>query len=431
MLDRRAGGRVLRIVTWLGVLLAVFFMTRPASAYTWMIRHKYSGCTPCHADPTGAGLLTQYGRGIGEAALRTRYGVKPPDDEAVAGRFLWGVPTPDWLLLGGSLRSAVQLNRPPATDALGNPMGSGWDKPKFLGMQYDLKAQITLSRFRAYGSLGYMNEGAKPALITHHMSADGTIPQNNLVSREHWVGVDLDEDRTMLLRAGRINIPFGIRFDEHEMLTRSTAITRTNINESQQHGISFMYNGQKVRTEFMALLGNYQLNPDSVRERGYAGFLEYQAAEWATVGVSSMVTYARYDYLSGAPKTIRQAHGAFTRMAPAEPVVILVEADAVMNTSDAYGPQTKGTTGGFVSTAQVDYEPTQGLHLIGTGEVYIQNGVVLDPKKAGVTVQSYQGWLSALWFFAPHADIRFDFVAYSVMSSSVGFYLLPQLHVYL
>jgi hypothetical protein len=423
MLDRRAQGRVLRFVTWFGVLAAVFFMTRPASAYTWMIRHKYSGCTPCHADPTGAGLLTQYGRGIGEAALRTRYGVKPPDDEAVAGRFLWGVPTPDWLLLGGSLRSAYQLNRLPSQDALGNTNPTTWDK-RFLGMQYDLKAQITVSRFRAYGSLGYLHESAPTTQITHRAN-------DNLVSREHWVGVDLDEDRTMLLRAGRINIPFGIRFDEHEMLTRATWTTRTNFNDAQQHGISFMYNGQKVRGEIMALLGNYQLNPDSVRERGYAGFLELSLNEWATLGASSMVTYARYDYLSGAPKNIRQAHGLFTRMTPAEPVVLLVEADAVMNTSDAFGSQTKGTTGGFVATAQVDVEPTQGLHLIGTGEAFIQNGVVLSPTSPGVTVQTYQGWLSALWFFAPHADIRFDFVAYSRQSSSVGYYLLPQLHVYL
>lgn len=429
MFDRRARGRALRFVTWFGVLAAVFFMTRPASAYTWMIRHKYSGCTPCHADPSGAGLLTQYGRGIGEAALRTRYGVKAPDDEAVVGRFLWGVPTPDWLLLGGSLRSAYQLNRTPSTSALGAPSGGGWVN-KFIGMEYDLKAQITLKRFRAYGGIGYMNEGALPTLITHHTGADGT-PQNNLVSREHWVGVDLDEDRTMLLRAGRIPIPFGIRNDEHELLTRSRFTTRTNINDSQQHGVAFMYNGQKVRAEIMALLGNYQLNPDTLRERGYAGYLEYSLNDWATIGASSMLTYARYDYLSGGPKTIRQVHGAFTRMAPAEPVVVLVEADAMLSTSDAYGIQTKGTTGGFIATAQVDYEPTQGLHLIGTGEMMIQNGVVLSPTAQGVTVQSYAGWLSALWFFAPHADIRFDFVAYSQMSSSVGFYLLPQLHVYL
>ena len=39
--------------------------------------------------------------------------------------------------------------------------------------------------------------------------------------------------------------------------------------------------------EVMALLGNYQLNPDQYRERGYAGFVEFKAAEWAGVGVSS------------------------------------------------------------------------------------------------------------------------------------------------
>jgi hypothetical protein len=300
----------------------------------------------------------------------------------------------------------------------------------FLGMEYDLKAQVTLSRFRAYGSLGYMNKNAQPTLLTHITNSAGGL-ENNVVSREHWVGVDLNEDKTMLLRAGRIDIPFGIRNDEHEMLTRATRTTRTNLNESQQHGVAFSYNGQTVRTEIMALLGNYQLNPDALRERGYAGFLEYSINEWANVGVSSKVTYARYDYLSKLPNTIRQVHGVFTRIVPKEAVVLLVEADAMFNTSGKGGIQGAGTSGGIVSTAQVDVEPTQGVHFSVTGELLIENGVVLAQNVPGVTVQSYQAWLSALWFFAPHADLRFDFVAYTLQSSSIGYYVLPQLHVYL
>ena len=53
-----------------------------------------------------------------------------------------------------------------------------------------------------FGSLGYQHDpgSAATAQITSRTSGD------NLVSREHWVGVDLDEDKTMLLRAGRIAI---------------------------------------------------------------------------------------------------------------------------------------------------------------------------------------------------------------------------------
>jgi hypothetical protein len=419
MLDRRTRSRALRLLSWVGVLAALLFMARPASAYPWMIRHKYNGCTPCHTDPSGAGLLTEYGRSIGDSALRTRYGVPNPDEPPVYSRFLFGVPTPDWLLLGGSVRNAVQL-----TEALGS--SSAGFNTRFLQMEASLKAQVTLKRFRAYGSLGFQHDpSAQTAQLTSR--AD-----NNLVSREHWVGVDLDEDRTMLLRAGRIAIPFGIRSENHELLTRSTRVTRTNINESQQHGVAFSYNGQSVRGEVMALLGNYQLNPDAFRERGYAGFLEWAANEKAALGLSSMVTYAKQDYLNSTPDTIRQVHGLFGRLVPSEPVVIMAEFDALITKTGAVPNfQTAGTSGGFVTTVQADIEPTQGLHLIATGEAMVQSGVVTAPNAPGVTAKTFAGWASVLWFFAPHADLRFDFVAYSLMDGPVNIYLLPQLHLFL
>jgi hypothetical protein len=44
---------------------------------------------------------------------------------------------------------------------------------------------------------------------------------------------------------------------------------------------------------------------------------------------------------------------------------------------------------------------------------------------------SYTGGVAVLWFFMPHADVRFDFVASSQSGGSVSYYLLPQLHVFL
>ena len=300
MLDRRAWGRAARLLSWIGVFAAVLCTSRAASAYPWMIRHQYQGCVPCHADPSGAGLLTEYGRAMGENILRTRYGVPPPDEPSKVARFLWGVPTPDWLLLGGSVRNGVQLTKSSA-----NP----WDKPRLLQMEADLKAQLTFSRFRAYGSLGYMHEGAQLTQLTHSKTGFDT-----LVSREHWIGVDLGEDKQFLLRAGRIDLPFGIRNDEHDLLVRSTATTRTNLNESQQHGVAFNYNGAVVRGEIMALLGNYQLNPDVFRERGYAGYLEVLVAQSMAVGASSLVL--RQAGLPGQPHARHDPSGSRRLRAP-------------------------------------------------------------------------------------------------------------------
>jgi hypothetical protein len=139
-----------------------------------------------------------------------------------------------------------------------------------------------------------------------------------------------------------------------------------------------------------------------------------------------MVTYALTDYLFGTQHTIRQAHGVFTRLAPVEPLVILAEADAYITTSDTTSGGMGGTSPSFVSALQADVEPTQGLHIVVTGETMVQGN-----SPMGGTAASYGAWTGLLWFFAPHADARFDFVASSIGGGPVTIYLLPQLHLYL
>jgi len=421
MLVRRARRCTARILSWTVFVIALVIGSREAAAYPWMIRHTYQGCVPCHADPSGAGLLTEYGRAMGENVLRTRYGSPPPDELPGYARPFFGLPTPDWLLVGASLRGGIQAQKAlgTASAAPGAPPAS-WNSTLLL-MEADLKAQVTVSRFRAYGSLGYLHNGGQTTQITDR-------ELDNLVSREHWIGVDLGDDKQFLLRAGRIDLPFGIRFDEHDLLVRSTQTTRTNINESQQDGVAFSYSGEIVRGEIMAILGNYQINPDIVRERGYSGFVEFKLGERTAFGLSSLVTYAGEDYLTHNPHTIRQVHGLFTRVVPKwEPLVILAEVDALVTTSDAPGNGTSTTSPGMVGALQLDLEPTQGVHAVVTGETLVQNN---DPMGGPGLTKIYGGWFGALWFFAPHADVRFDCVVES-MSGAASIYLLPQLHIYL
>jgi hypothetical protein len=416
MLARHAWGRASRLLSLIGVVVAILW-SRPVHAYPWMIRHEYQGCVPCHADPSGAGLLTEYGRAMGENVMRSRYGSKPPDEPPKYARFVFGVPTPDWLLLGGSVRGGLQVQKATGAPLVCQHFGTD-SGCKLLQMEADLKAQITVSRFRAYGSLGYMHEGAALTQIT-------TRPNDNLVSREHWIGVDLGEDKQFLLRAGRIDMPFGVRNDEHDLLVRSTQTTRTNINESQQYGVAFYASGQIARGEVMAVLGNYQLNPDAYRERGYAGYVEFSLGQKVAAGVSSLITYAAQDYQTQAAHAIRQVHGLFTRASPHEVVVVLAEADALVSTADGMG-----TIPGAVAMAQLDLEPTQGLHLVATGEAMVQTNLPTMIAPSGKAA-SYDGGAAVLWFFAPHCDARFDFVASSVQNGAVSFYVLPQLHLYL
>src|SRR5262249_43142079 len=81
-----------------------------ARAYPWMIRHGYTGCTPCHADPSGSGPLTEYGRAQGELLLRTRYGNTSEEAGRVAG-FMWGeMKPPEELRLTGDFREAYLIS---------------------------------------------------------------------------------------------------------------------------------------------------------------------------------------------------------------------------------------------------------------------------------------------------------------------------------
>jgi hypothetical protein len=371
-----------------------------------MIRHQYAGCTPCHSDPSGGGLLTEYGRAQGDLLLRTHYGSPPSaDDEGEASPsagFLFGaVKPPEGLLLGGSVRNLL---------VRGYVEGQG-SVTRFVQMQADLRAELALGRFRASGSLGFAHEGALAASITQR--AD-----NNLVSREHWLGVDLGADKQFLLRAGRLNLPFGLRSVEHTLWVRST--TRTDLNDTQQVGVALSYSGSTFRGELMGIAGNFLLNPDEYRERGYSGFLEASLGPRTSVGLSSLATYAARDVNLRVP-SLRQAHGLFLRTSPWEPLVLMAEADALIDV-----PQWGDPVVGYAAMLTADVELIQGLHGILTAESKDRGQLGESP--------SVGGWVSAAWFFAPHADVRLDAIDQLVWAGAghlTALSLLAQLHVYL
>ena len=384
------------------LLLALVLLPRTASAYTWMIRHGYTGCNQCHADPSGGGLLTAYGRAQSEILLRTDWTGR--GDEAEAGRqaeFLFGAfHLPDALLLGADFRG-MWLDVEPQ----GAPSVSRW-----IWMQQDVQGQLTIGRFRANGSIGWEPEGALPATLMQQSSG-------NLISREHWIGVDLGEDRNVLLRAGRIAVPFGIRFLEHNFFVRQT--TRTDINDQQQYGVAVAYGGESWRAEGMAIAGNLEVSPAEFREYGASGYAEWTPKTTLALGASSLATHADKDIALGTPLW-RQAHGIFVRAAPWKRLVILAETDLLVSS------QPPGNTRfGYVGVTQLDLEPIQGIHVIAAGEVQD------PPPQHGLTVGA---WGSLAWFFAPHADVRADAVWDRVDAGGMTMQvttLLAQLHVFL
>ena len=318
--------------------------------------------------------MTEYGRAQSDLLLRTHYGPTSEEADRTAG-FLFGAPLPQELRLGGDFREAFFSNKVEGAPVL----------QEFLTMRLDMYGDVKVGRFRAAGSLGYAPTGDLPASLT-------TNPSDNLVSREHWIGAELDEDGAYLLRGGRITLPFGIRMIEHNLWART--LTRTDLDATQQYGLALSFARDKLRGEVMGILGNFLVSPDDFRERGYSLYVEYAPMPTLAVGASSLFTRASRDINFGVTD-YRYANGLFGRYSPFQALVLLAEGDWIYQSLTWSGHRS-----GYAGFLQADYESVQGVHLMATGEL-MNSGADGEPT-------SFDAWLSAVWFFLPHVDIRFD-----------------------
>jgi hypothetical protein len=390
-----------RVALALCVFTAALSASKASFAFPWMVRHGYRQCQQCHVDPGGSGILTAYGRALGEIVLTMPRG-EPTGEETSASEFLWGIaPLPSEVLLGGDLRLMRLAQKVEDVEL----------RTRLIYMQLDAEAALTLERFVASATLGYAPEGALDAAVTR-----GT--EKNLVSRQHWLGY-VPIPGTMLVRAGRMNLPYGVRSIEHTLWAR--ALTRTSIDDDQQYGLSVSLEGSGLRGEVMGILGNFQTRPADFRERGYSGYLEWMPNDQLALGATSLITHRDLDPARLRP-AYRHAHGIMARWhTPWDPLVVLTEWDYLLET-----PKGAPRRSGVVGYAQADFEPFRGVHFL----------LTLEGNDYGVegTPWSYGAWLSYAWFFLPHVDLRLDSV-YHAMRSPVGrrdvVTWLAQMHVYL
>lgn len=362
--------------------LAILLPAGSAHAYPWMIRHGYTNCSTCHVDPSGSGLLTEYGRAQAQILLPTLWGKTPEEVQPTAGILYGAVPLPSWLNVGLALRGAVLSTT--------TSQGTKW---RDILMIADLRAGVTAGPFLASATIGYSPTGAKLAAITRQ-------DRDNIVSREHWLGVRLADQKLYLL-GGRMNLPFGLRNVEHTAFVRSA--TRTDTNSAQQYGGQLVWDGPGVRAAVMGIAGNFLLQDAAYSEQGYSGYVEGAFGKVFTLGVSSLATHADLglssianpyvrDPFFGAANVWRQAHGLFSRWHVGGPWVLLAEADVLVQSASGVARDWGGA--GLV---QADVEPIQGLHFILTTEALRQNQAT-----------SYGGWFSVSWFFFPYAEVRLD-----------------------
>ncbi len=385
-----------RLAALAALLLGLLLTPSDAQAYAWSVNHGYTSCAACHADPSGGGMVTDYGRAQGEVFIRTPWEERGAEWEpGNAAEFAFGaVELPDWLTTGAVVRGG------------GARLDSDGDTNAFpIVMQADLRAQVRVGKFRAYGSMGALPTGAAEEA---RVLRNDTV---NLYSREHWLGYDPNQN--LLVRAGRMALPFGNRILEHNAWARTS--TRTDINADQQHGVNVHYGKGDWRAEVMGIAGNLQVSPSDYREKGYAGLVEYSIGPKLVVGASSLLTVANRDIQSLEQRT-RQAHGVQVRSSPVHGLAILGEGHLLMESSDG-GAASLGSTG----WVQADYEVVQGLHVAAAGEW-------LQEEDVGT---SLGGWGSVTWFFAPKTDLRVDYIRRQNASSSGSIpsnMVLGQLH---
>ena len=367
---------------WL--LLLTWAVAGSAHAYPFMIRHGYTQCATCHTDPSGGTFLNEYGRAQSELLLSSSYGGSSKEseadqDEPTAGRFLGFLPLPSWFRPGGWVREGY----------LWNAVGGKIVDRRSLQMRADVGADLKVGAFRAAAELGYGSPQGTPRLaqITHSTTGP------NLVGRELWAGVEtFGEDG--LLRAGRINVPFGLRNLEHTSFIRTA--TRTDFNEDQNYGVAFAISRPSWRAEVMAMLGNLSVHPAAYRERGAAGYVELSVAPTAAIGASALAAHADASLTTRKP-TLRQAYGGFARISPWRPLVLQVEGDLLLE--NQLGNRLQDT--GHAEWLQADLEPLRGLHVFGA----------LEGMKTGTTPELQRGvWGGLWWFVVPHVDIRADAV---------------------
>ncbi len=377
-----------------------------ASAFPWMVKHGYQSCAACHVDPSGGGQLSLYGRAQADTLLRWKLDRPPPGQEqdvAKSANFLWGLELPEALNLSGNLRGGALI-----------PIG-GTVRP--IVMATDLYGTFKYDRFVVHVTTGVGIRNAGLGAIVPLCTAAPCGVQ--WISREFWAAATFN-DEAVMVRAGRMNVPFGLRNNEHTSWVR--AVTLTDINLGQQYGVSATYNNDVLRGEVMGIAGNYSLGPDMYRERGYSAFGELGLRSNLFVGVSSLVAVSAAD-LTNVKPLVRQAHGAMARFSPIDSLALLGEVDFLVWQQPGLLDRL-----GFVSWLSADYEIVQGIHLVGSLEGMHQGDGSRGP--------SLGAWAAVAWYVLPHVEVRLDGIFRretrpTGQSATGGVTVLAQVHLFL
>lgn len=171
--------------------LIVWVLPSPARAFPEFVRHGYFSCTSCHVNPSGGGILTDYGRSYSAEKLSAA-SIKG-EEEALHG-VLTGEPGKgirSWLLIGGNLRQ-LQAASETSTSRDG----------RWIPMQRDLEICLIGGGATACATGG----------ITKYGWASST-GKTEYGLRKYSLNVQATE--SIMIRTGRFSPRFGTMIPDH------------------------------------------------------------------------------------------------------------------------------------------------------------------------------------------------------------------------
>lgn len=178
------------------IIISVFEVVNSLEAHEIMVSHGYFSCTACHRSATGAGMLTEYGKGIATAT-------------SLAGGEYHPGAVKKWLSVGGKLDHTIQARVAHVDNARND---------RAFPMQVDYLANLTLSEKNEVAfTLARAPNSARILGSTQTVEEAGGL-HAYFVRKLLYTHTF---DKKLQLQVGRDFVSYGLNIDDHTLYIRS------------------------------------------------------------------------------------------------------------------------------------------------------------------------------------------------------------------
>ncbi|MCX6131939.1 MAG: hypothetical protein NTX25_23145 [Proteobacteria bacterium] len=304
---------------WL--LFAISFSK--AQAYPEMIRHAYGHCGTCHVSPSGAGMLTEYGRGLSKEVLSS----SSTENEALA--FYGAIKLPKNLSLGGGISTIQTYTDTPK-----------YRQGRYFLMQADLDLAWITDNFTVVANIG------------RDIQSPDTASDDKWTSSRHYLLVPLSE--VVSVRVGRFQKNYGLNIPDHiAQIKRGLGWD----NQMETYNAELNIITEDYSIALTAIAGR----PDDDDEDSDKGYSASAARIFTKAAVRAGFSYFA---AQGTDDTEREIFGPNLAWGVTEKAYLLAELDWVR-----VAPPAAPLIEGYVSYARAGYEVFKGLDLTMTHEL--------------------------------------------------------------